>query len=60
MQNNNRTVVIILTIAVLVLAVVVYQQANRPKTPGEHIDAAISDVGAAVKETGRDIQRQAD
>ncbi len=59
-MKNNQTIIVVLTIAVLVLAVVVYQQANRPKTPGEHIDAAISDVGAAVKETGRDIQRQAD
>ena len=59
-MKNNNAIIVILTIAVLVLAVVVYQQANRPKTPGEHIDAAISDVGAAVKETGREIQRQAD
>ncbi len=42
-----------------ILGVLVYQ-ANQPKTPGEKIEAALSDaaddIGDAVEDLGEDIQ----
>lgn len=57
MQNNSmKAMIAVLVVAVVVLAGVVYHQANRPRTPGEAIDNAIHDVGDAVEDAGDKIQ----